>query len=61
MDLKNIGFDDVKTFFNKVFKLVGKIFELWVADKDIADLGEDNSNINTIMNEVENIFNVFKK
>lgn len=61
MDLKNFGFNDVKNFFNGIIKLVGKIFELWVADKDIADLGEDNSNINTIMNEVENIFNVFKK
>ena len=51
----------IKGFFNGVIKLVAKIFELWLSDKDIADLGEDNSNVNTIIDEMENVFNAFKK
>ena len=53
-------FDFWKVFFNGIMKLVAKIFDLWLVDKDIADLGEDNSNINTIIDEVETIFNQFK-
>ena len=56
-----MDFSKVKGFFNGIIKLVAKIFELWLEDKDIADLGEDNSNVNTIIDEMENVFNAFKK
>ena len=56
-----MDFGKVKGFFNGIMKLVAKIFDLWLVDKDIADLGEDNSNVNTIIDEVEIIFDQFKK
>ena len=56
-----MDFSKVKGFFNGIIKLVAKIFELWLEDKDIADLGENNSNVNTIIDEMENVFNAFKK
>ena len=56
-----MDFGKVKDFFNGILKLVAKIFDLWLVDKDVADLGENNSNVNTIMDEIENVYNAFSK
>ena len=54
-----MDFTAFENFVNGIIKLVSKIFSLWLVDINVADLGEDNANVNTIMKEIKNLFGLF--
>ena len=54
-----MDFTGFKNFINKTLLLINKVFSLWLVDINVADLGEDNANINSIIDNLEKIFNVF--
>ena len=54
-----MDFTGFKNFINKTLLLINKIFSLWLVDINVADLGDNNANINSIIDNLETIFNVF--
>ena len=54
-----MDFTGFKNFINKTLLLINKVFSLWLVDINVADLGDNNANINSIIDNLEKIFNVF--